>query len=605
MGYARDLKIAYSLLPPPISSTPAKYWTSISLLLHSYAVGRAFEIFVEVYGKRYEDVPESQDAFLIGFIHDMGQKLKVRGRSSVEKLRSWFEERLQNYYSNGEAATFTDFLFTNPAETGKDPLYPARFWTLLQLADEIQGTNNPIEIYSILQGKKDKLGIDLYVKIINISIPQPFIRSMISMNLYNKLQRDYLESESSPDIVIPISTPYGAILITDNPNIEIDFDWDEFVRMRPDGSSLLPNNLESLLEDCDKCCNDKQCREKCGNKKDRDRPSDCPKKFTKKDCEQGSYEKILQYFSYNSSESSGTGYKIILSSDLKGMFQGVKLSKDIEFKEGKNICPICGLKVPVGFRPAILSTFASLKAEQWSRKYKPGNLNIYTQNTKPYAVDPLCLGDAIIRTSNFTTETVLSIYIGAPVLSPVIYEVSNVAWYLLSEYMLLINKKTMADRLHSLFYHDDWEKDLSEMVSKISNVKGNYIFDIFGNHIILPLPYNRPRRHQDEWLYDISVAGILASWGFYPLEISPTPSFTYSNTLLRYFKGRRYLYDYPPSDMNAGVYTSYVASAMASLVESEDFDILDYPPRVAPALVQYSSPALYSQIENFMVKFSG
>ncbi len=71
------LKIAYTLLPPPLSALPAKYWTSISLLVHSYSVAVLFEELTQSLADAYEldDAPDEKEAFIIGFLHDLGQKL--------------------------------------------------------------------------------------------------------------------------------------------------------------------------------------------------------------------------------------------------------------------------------------------------------------------------------------------------------------------------------------------------------------------------------------------------------------------------------------------------------------------------------------------------
>ena len=96
MNPTQRIKMAYTLLPPPLSSTPAKYWTSISLWLHSYIVGSTFQELVDALaGPGDIEAPEPDEAFLIGFLHDLGQKMGLMGERSSEKIRSWLIVRLE------------------------------------------------------------------------------------------------------------------------------------------------------------------------------------------------------------------------------------------------------------------------------------------------------------------------------------------------------------------------------------------------------------------------------------------------------------------------------------------------------------------------------
>ena len=217
---------AYKLLPPPLSALPAKYWTSISLLLHSYTVARAFQEFVRMYSDVMDvEAPLEDEAFLIGFLHDLGQKLKLRGRPSEEKLLKWVRGELESLgYTRGESEELSRYLFTNPAETLTDPLYDRTVWRLLWLADRLQGIDNPLTIAQLLAEAKKDLGEQLTVTLLNVMIPQPFMRTLISWIVHRKIEEIV---EEKGILAVPVTTPYGLAVITDNPNIEIEVEWGE------------------------------------------------------------------------------------------------------------------------------------------------------------------------------------------------------------------------------------------------------------------------------------------------------------------------------------------------------------------------------------------
>ena len=601
---ADRIKIAYTLLPPPLAALPAKYWTSISLLLHSYTVGRTFEVFVEGYAKASEEAPLPEESFLIGFLHDMGQKLRLRGKPSENGIIKWFSERVEALgYTPGEAWTYVKYLYTNPAETRTDPLYPRKIWTLLWLADRLQGISNPIDIMPLLHTVKEELGANLTIKLISVSLPQPFLRTLISKAVYEELVREAMDS---PDIIVPVSTPMGVALITSNPEIEVHVDWDE-IRNGFTGKGVLPESVEDMLKWNMDCCDNKECYNMC---KGRTKPGECKEHgFTKRDCDKGvypgksgnSYRIALVHYG----RKHKVGLSVILPREVKTMFQGLGLI-GVEYVKGDRICAVCGMRTPVG-TPVdfILSFDKRLTTEQWVRKLYPGSVNRLMQEAKDVVLDPLCLGDVIVR-SGMGANIITTLTLRPPTPTVVLTEIAPVIWNLLSVLGTGIPKSAYVERL---FYSDEWSKALDAVLPQAGSAEQKIYYDMFASAIYIPYR-NLMQRHQDEWIRDMVTAGVLSSWGLYPLTISRVPPMAPAEALLTYYKGQRPLYSFAPSDKRLSTYTPYVAVAMASLAELNYrknvggeslpalLEVLDYPPGLSPVLVQYGSPHLYSILES-------
>lgn len=596
---------AYKLLPPPLAALPAKYWTSISLWLHSYIVGRTFQEFVRIYREITDaDVPDDLEAFIIGFLHDLGQKLGLRGRPSEEKILAWVRERLETIDQiSVEADQLARYLFTNPAETLSDPLYDRSVWRLLWLADRLQGIDNPLDLPQLLEEAKEDLGTDLNTALLNVSIPQPFLRTLISKIVHDKIR---LMSEDEGKFVLPVSTPYGLVAITDEPGLVIDIDWDE-VRGGFDGNGLLDGKTEEDLYWDMSCCGDRECRQKCSK---RGKPQECKDhKFTKRDCDKGyylgrrgnSYRIALTY--YGSRHKLGD--RVVLPKDVSDMIQGIML-KGVEFRDGEILCPICGIRSPAGVTGDFLQFFArGIKTEQWSRTLYPGSVNVLMQNVRPYAVDPLCLGETIIR-GRARYPILISLTLRAAMPLVVLEEIGKLLWSLLHNTGSGIPK---ASDIRSFIHSESFDEKLKTVVEGVRKAAvPNFYYDAFSSTITVPYR-DLMRRHQDEWLRDMTVAGTLSAWGLYPITISETMPSAPNNALLSYYKGRKPLYDYQPSDKRVGGYTPYVAVTMMSIAilnyrksRNENLpavlEVLDYPPEYSPTLLQYSSPELYSLLES-------
>ena len=602
------LETAYQLLPPPLSALPAKYWTSISLWLHSYTVARTFQEFIKAYSEaRDVEVPLDDEAFLIGFLHDLGQKLQLRGRPSEEKLLEWVRGRLEALgFTRGEAEELSRYLYTNPAETLSDPLYDRAVWRLLWLADRLQGVDNPLAIEQLLAEAKEDLGEQLNVVLINVAIAQPFMRTLISRIVHRKLEK----MAEDGALIMPVTTPYGLAAITDASGVEVEIEWDE-VRRGFKGDGILPEKVEEDLEWNMKCCDDMNCRAKCSKRR---KPQECKDHgFTKRDCEKAlypgtrgnSYRIALIYYGLRRKVHG----KIVLSKDVEEMFQGIRV-RDVEFASGSHRCPICGLRTPVGVVGDFLQFFNNrVTTEQWARSLYPASVNRLMQEVRSYAVDPLCLGEAILRGGD-VSPILVSLTLRAVVPLPVLEEVGRLTYALLFKLGLGVPRHSVVKDL--VYGGDGFGDVLREVAEKASGADvPNFFYDAFTSTVIIPYRQHM-WRHQDEWLRDIITAGVLAAWGLYPLTVSETVPSAPSEALLSYYKGRRLLYDYQPKDRRVGGYTPYVAMAMASLSElslrasGESLpallEILDYPPDYAPLLLQYGSPLLYSRVESLRAR---
>ena len=222
------------------------------------------------------------------------------------------------------------------------------------------------------------------------------------------------------------------------------------------------------------------------------------------------------------------------------------------------------------------------------------------------------MGDVIIRGS-LGTDIVISLTLRPPIPSTILGELASLTWAIHDHLGKGIPR---SDVVNALFYSDNWDEGLASIIDKVSSKGQKVLFDMFFSAAYIP--YRRSlQSHQDEWLMDMVIAGVLASWGIYPLTLSPAPPMVPVDTLLSYYKGQKPLYDFRPSDKEVGIYTPYIAAVMASLAElnfRKDrrgeslpglLEVLDYPPHLSPTLAQYGSPHLYSVLEMFRMRLGG
>ena len=301
---------------------------------------------------------------------------------------------------------------------------------------------------------------------------------------------------------------------------------------------------------------------------------------------------------------------MILPRPVEGMFQGVRI-RDVVYRDGGAICPVCGIRTPVGVPGDFLQFFNSnITMEQWSRTLHPGNVNRIMNTVSPYAVDPLCLGEAILR-GGLGSQFLITLTLRAPTPLGVLEEVGRLGIAIIDALGARGPGIPRAGSVEMLFPVDDLvPRELESVLVKAEGSEApQFVYDAFSSVVVLPYRGGM-RSHQDEWVKDVTVAGVLASWGLYPLTVSEAIPSAPSEALLTYSKGRKPLYDYEPRRRNVGGYTPYVAASMAALAwlnaraGSENLpavlEILDYPPRFAPAVLQYASPRLYAGVSGLL-----
>jgi hypothetical protein len=389
----------------------------------------------------------------------------------------------------------------------------------------------------------------------------------------------------------------------------VTLDWREDVAGYFDGEGFFPEAVEEDIVKCLECCKDRACLNKDDESDGNSEVLGLSQiKFTKRDCKSNIYEILLGYYGFKHSIE----IVIKLPKYFKEALQGIKLNGKISFIDGNFICPICGYTSPVGLPPSVISTFYNMKMEQWARKYLPGNLNIFVQKNKPYAIDPLCFADLSLR-GRLNWDIVISFTNKTPLPIEVVHEVASLLWKL--------DELSDGKYPSELLYGDEegFEKILDELSKVVDGSigKGPLLFDIFS--VSVYLGHNRKgknKTHQEEWIKDMKIAGTLAAWGIYPLSILPSPPSIANEALLTYYKGTRPLYDFAPSNKDIGVYTPYVAATLMSIEVLDRrkergenlpaiLEVLDYPPQLSPVLLNYSSPDLYSVVENLYSRLRG
>ena len=610
------LKIAYTLLPPPLSALPAKYWTSISLLVHSYSVAVLFEELTQSLADAYEldDAPDEKEAFIIGFLHDLGQKL---GSKNLLKLEEWIQTKLGELgYNPREASFLSKYVRTNPAETRKDPTYPDWVWNLLWLSDRIQGTNNPAELNSLVAEASQYLPEKLNILYADIGIPHTLIRTQITHAIHSLLKR--IESDEN-NVIIPISLPTGLIILNNTSNLTnlLELDWNNLIQETNLG---LPDTLEEELETYSRCCKNKDCVEKCTGKNKRNRPPECNRmsRLNKRDCRtslwpgssKNNYEILLIYYGKNYHRTNDS--LPILPKDITFRLKNIKI-KNVRFVNTSNlkkpvICTICGILTPVAVPGSFLKFInKNWKTEKWNRFVPPKNLNQLMQNLSGFGVCPLCVGESMLR-ARF--DAFLTTIIKTPIPLSALDDLGK----MLNALVMSIGSKTIVNdlQLYEYFTHSFLEKALENIGS--SNGLG-YEIDAFSSRIFVSV--SRAARKEAELDAKLlSLSGIVSTWGFYPLVVDSVPPTSPSDMLLSYMDGIRPLYYFSPANKNTGKYTPYVTLTLSALgylywkkyVKSDEksvpavFEVLSYPPDISPSLLQYSSPRLYSLIEDLFLQ---
>ncbi|MEB3797413.1 MAG: hypothetical protein G5Z42_01160 [Caldisphaeraceae archaeon] len=377
MDSTEYLKIAYTLLPPPLSALPAKYWTSISLLLHSYTVARTFQALLKLAGAK--DLPENE-AFIIGFLHDLAQKLG-KSPETLKVTYRWVLERLSSElkFTLPEARKIAKTLETNPAETVRktefpDPLLPIEIWKLLMLADELQNSSDALPwAIKVRDTVSSKFGKTPNILIYSVNLPQPFVRytlwDVIEEKIEEKIGCNTYNLEECN--VFAIASLQRLIVLSELNIGKIEIGWDEIIgreKNRNETDVLSVYDIENLKNNIEKCKSEK-------TKKDEEQEEkgiSSRFKFKNKHCEPGihrnkkrqkkirfpedlydrvgTYELMLHYFGPEKNAELDDFYLPLYAKDqlYRVSITGVK------FEEGGFICPICGVRHREGFVAGII-----------------------------------------------------------------------------------------------------------------------------------------------------------------------------------------------------------------------------------------------------------
>lgn len=604
---ADRIKTAYTLLPPPLAALPAKYWTPISLLIHSYSVATLFQELVDAYSRAYDagDAPAPENAFIIGFIHDFGQKLGLNSRK-LDKIQEWVAKRLQNLgYTEHEARSLAKYVGTNPAETRSDPSYPRWVWELLRLADRLQGSSNIGDLMASVNEAANRLERHYYLSFYNVASPHMFLRTAIARVLLKHVKKESIGEPGS--LIVPIGTSNGVIIMSDTPLGDAIFGWDEMRKILED-EFLIPEAEAELFAKSAIYCESGSGEQPMG--------------FKKKYCDKlgrlrlGTYHTLILYYgSRELAEELIPNTKPVLPTGFKDMLLGIRFN-DVEFGDSPYTCPLCGIKTPHGVHLSMISDLLgrNVAKEKWSRRYPPVNLNILLRSPREYLVCPICLGDTILyhrlmseapRGKGRNRKNVLfTMTFSATMPITASEDLGMLLRYLLeNSYDKSVALDTKLLPLLSV-------EMLPDTLPEASLAFDPFTTSLYGVVTVWGEGFEPTARIT-------TMAGLLASWGLYPIIASYAQPSAPTRKLFLSPDGQRDMYDFDPSDRRDGRYTPYVASLLLAFGHLYNrkynvnepvpavTEILDYTPNHAPHLLQYASPRLYSHLESLRIELEG
>ena len=635
------LQIAYTLLPPPLSALPAKYWTSISLLVHSYTVGRTFEELIRLVG---DDSLQPEEAFIIGFLHDLAQKLG-KSEESLRTTYRWVLDELVNElkWPPNKARKVAKTLETNPAENIRhsdytDPMLPSKTWKLLMLADELQGTTDAISW--ALKAKdviKKEYGTSLEISVYSINLPQPFVKAEIWGLIEERI--------SKTCEALPIASLQGVVVLSKCKIQKITISWDEIVDRAPDRreTAILDEVTVSALEEhVDRGCPGLVNGSKENVLKDVYMVSDKNKKGKyadaifplpkSKHCKPGTkheragtYELLLHYFGPKGA-SKLTG--IVLPSYVKDSLLNINI-EGVEYGDGSFICPMCGARHSEGFIAGIVGDVIGSKSEKWSR-FLPitisKSLNQALRETSRVRICPLCMLDILLnrQVTQVSSDRQFSPYftlsLQTPVPVSVLKEIAGlmhvIVWYTLSS-LSLKDIGSISERINTLL------KNPHRILSQVKTLERGALLDygslmVSTNGAVRFVVSLSDLKLQDKLVF-VAVAGLLGYYGVYPITITlgyPPAVPTGTNQLINY-EVTYPLYGYRPSEKkyeNCAPFVTAVLASIPGLYHIRDSpnerirhveEVLGFEPTHAPLLLLYSNPQVYSHVDRLISMFLG
>ena len=483
---ADRIKIAYTLLPPPLSAIPAKYHAPISLLLHSLSTGLIAEEIARL--AEVEDLREK--AFLLGVTHDIHQKLVEDGLASLKTAKNYIREKLDEF-GYLDYQRYIDDALENDMCGKRNPVrgLPKELASICHIGDMAQGRLEGLALLYWLREQIKKLHPDLTARFYSVMIPQVFARSYIMRRIY---QKHIADTEH-----LALASPWGLYVITYKDELPevLEVSWDE---LRID-KELIPYGEIKEVEDSKKSATINKISISGDEAKNR------------------LWSRFARMFYPVHLLSGDAPIYPILPAEISGLFVNVEFT-DVEFKdvsrEDIHTCALCGLphlaeqSIVTNMFPKIAG--ASLTTEKWNR-FMPAHIKVKAWDSRgqwknKIGLCLLCTLEALsLRNSGFEgkLEGVLTVSISKPIpvgfldyLGRVVVESDN------------INKPEGLGRGEP----GRLVLDYSSATISVQNVPKPETESLF--------------RHRDNWGRYVDGVfvriGKLVSWGIYPVKFLPS-----------------------------------------------------------------------------------
>ncbi|MCE4606640.1 MAG: hypothetical protein F7B59_04815, partial [Desulfurococcales archaeon] len=397
MNFKQQLKIAYALLPPPLSALPAKYHAPISLLLHSFSTGLVADELAEL--AELEDSREI--AFFLGITHDIHQKLVEDGLATLKTAKNYIREKLDelgklDYYRYVDDALDIDACGKGiPVRS-----LPEKLSLICHIGDMTQGSLEGVSLLYWLGEQVRKLHPDLTVRFYSIMIPQVFARSYIMERIY---QRYIADTDH-----LALASPWGLYVITYEDELPevLNVSWDN---LRIDAAPIPYNSIIDV--------------EKTGEPATINRIN-----MSGDEVKNKLWSRFARMFYSKSLLMGGKPIYPTLPASIEGLFVNIKFT-DVEFrdisKESTHTCALCGLR-HLAEQSMMSSMFskiagAKVKSEKWNR-FIPSHIVVRAGKSGQWGhrigLCPLCTLEALaIRHSGFTGKLtgVLGVSISKPI----------------------------------------------------------------------------------------------------------------------------------------------------------------------------------------------
>jgi len=657
MSFKDRMKVAYTLLPPPLSALPAKYWTSVSLLMHSYAVGVAFSELIELVREKAGNLklPERNEAFILGFLHDLTQKM-AKSSDALRTAYKWIFDRLVKdiCMTPAEARRIAKVLETNPAETIRDPIYPVQVWKLLRIADLLQGSSDVLSWG--LQAREvieNEFNIRTSIRIYNIGLRQPFLKDHLWRKVEGKLREGICNDGSEQTLVehgVFAVTSTSGLLVVSKKNLgDIALSWDEIIGWNKYSDSTDLLSRSSLLRKLSEKCPELREINKIEDREERKKKKQELKKNTAEEIKgipftledklcftrnkhdrTNMYDLLYHYYGGKLKELN----ERYLPFYVKSALQGITI-EDTEYATGPFKCPMCGAEHKEGFVVGLVGNVGGVVTEKWNRflltTNKQGNLNRMLNELGNYRICPLCMADILIENreiegrrrkrggkknlknlKNF--RAYYSFGTQAPLPLTALWDLSSLAYSIVKDTLSIFNNEiTDAKKsfINKLLTEPEKYMENVERLGSMPHIYSDYGANIFFTHGGRWISKEGDNLKLRDKLKLVAVGGILAYYGIYPIYISVAKPLALQvpDTLISY-ETIFALYDYSPSDKRYGDYTPYVSALLATiplLYEDKDAkqieELLEFTPKESPLLLLYSNPKVYSYIFSILSKF--